>query len=219
MADLGGTSKDTHRDQLGGTFRGCAMDTGSIDTQLQKNNRTRATSRGLNTRFNSYQSNILKNNKDRYLPDVVTSEPNGILSWDEDTGDIELGNNVVSDTSELNFHYDDYLSSVSAGNYDHTPGLGYPNGAFGRRNFTVAIADCSGINGQYDTLPVIGFGCFFLLQKVRKQPGKSWNSSRTELFGEFVQSCDARGFFDANSSNDPGPIKIQLYDDPSRDVS
>lgn len=219
LADLDGTSKDTHRTNLAGDYMGCAQDTGTIDTQLQYNNRTRATARGLNTRFNSYQSNILKNNKDRYLPDVVTSQPSGTLEWDENTGDIELGNNVVVDSSELSFHYDDYLSRVSTENYNHTPGLGYPNGAFGRRNFTVAIADCSGINGQYDTLPVMGFGCFFLLQKVRKQPGKGWNSGRTELFGEFVDACDARGSFNSNSSNDPGPIKIQLYDDPARNVS
>ena len=84
-----------------------------------------------------------------------------------------------------------------------------PAGSFDRRNLTVAIAQCNGDTGNSD-LPILGFGCFFMLQKAHHKA----NAGETEIYGEFVTGCNAKGTSGPAPTNIPGPHRIQLYNDP-----
>jgi hypothetical protein len=113
---------------------------------------------------------------------------------------------VVQDSSDIDFNYVNYQARVASGSFDHSPALG---GAYDRRNMTVVIAACgAGNNTGQSTLPILGFGCFFLLQEV-KQKG-----NEAEMYGEFVADCDAKGTAGPVPTNIPGPHTIQLYNDP-----
>jgi Flp pilus assembly protein TadG len=211
LAQLGGNGSNLLKESLAGTYMGCAQEAGTVETL--PGNRTGPTAKGINTRFGTYKGS-LKQQKDLYLPDVIVQEQDDDLEYDANSDEITLDNDVVEDSSDLDFNYDDYEGRISAENYDYTPGQGgYPDGAFGRRNVSVIIADCSGVNNGQGTIPILGFGCFFLLQQVSQQGNES------EIFAEFVEICDARGSFGSDASNDPGPFKIQLYDDPARNES
>ena len=111
---------------------------------------------------------------------------------------------VVNDANDLDFNYDDYNARVAAGNYDISPTTG---GAFDRRNLAVVIADCEGTNNGQSDLPVLGLGCYFLLQEARQQ------GTEAEVYGQFVEECDASGNVGPDPEDMPGPTVIQLYKD------
>ena len=82
-----------------------------------------------------------------------------------------------------------------------------PAVAFQRREMPVVIADCSGSNSGQTDLPILGFGCFFLLQEAIQK------GNEANIYGEFVDSCPAGGQPGPAPGNGPGPYVIQLYDD------
>ena len=94
------------------------------------------------------------------------------------------------------------------GNYTHAPpappdGLG----AYDRRVLTIPMGDCTtAISGSGD-IPLLGFGCFFLLQKAVQR------GNNAELYGEFIDGCGAYGAPGPNPGSGPGPYIIQLYED------
>ncbi len=97
---------------------------------------------------------------------------------------------------------------VDAGDYDNDP----PAGAFDRRNLAVVIADCEGSNNGRTQLPVLGLGCYFLLQDLPN------GASNAEIIGQFVEECDASGNVGPDPQDVDGPVVIQLYKDAdSRD--
>ena len=170
---------------------------------------------GLNNRFNCYGPNCSKGGNDnkKYdkdgLPiksDTVITEPSFELDYNQGTGNIEYNGQVLSDTNTPDFRYEDY-KNVNPLNYD------LPIGEFaapGRRVLPVVVADCSAgsYNGQ-STLPVLDVGCFFMLQKING--GAAGGGNEGEVFGEFIESCRARGGLGPNPVD--GPIKIVLYND------
>jgi hypothetical protein len=69
----------------------------------------------------------------------------------------------------------------------------------------VPIADCSGVNSGQSDLPILGMGCYFLLQEAEQQ------GTRSRIYGEFVAECEAGGMPGPSPGNTPGPYRIQLY--------
>ena len=90
--------------------------------------------------------------------------------------------------------------------------IGYPGGEFYRRNLTITVADCTGKDNGATELPILGFGCYFLLQEITQ------SGLVNEAFGQFVSECEASGRSGPTPGAGPGPTEIQLYKDPdSRD--
>ena len=128
-----------------------------------------------------------------------TDNPDGTVS-------VTQGGQVVTTSSQIDFSFDDYTARVQAQSYDYQP---LPNGpgAPERRVLTVPIADCSGSNNGNSTLPVLGFGCYFLLQKAVQKGNENY------VYGEFIDGCLGDGNPGPQPSNAFGPYRIQLYDD------
>ena len=59
-----------------------------------------------------------------------------------------------------------------------------------------------------DQVPLLGFGCYFLLQEV----GKAAKGS--QVFGQFIEACNSGGVPGRAPGDAPGPYIIQLYKDP-----
>ncbi len=95
-------------------------------------------------------------------------------------------------------------------NYTHEPpappdGLG----AYDRRVLTVPVGDCTATVSGSGDVPLLGFGCFFLLQRAVLK------GNNAELYGEFVDGCAAYGPPGPNPNSGAGPYIIQLYEDTS----
>jgi hypothetical protein len=56
-------------------------------------------------------------------------------------------------------------------------------------------------------VPLLGFGCFFLLQQAAQSGNESY------IFGEFISDCEAGGMPGPDPTAIPGPYIIQLYRD------
>jgi hypothetical protein len=69
----------------------------------------------------------------------------------------------------------------------------------------IVVGQCSGTDGGTTTLPVLGFGCFFVLQPADQQ------GNSAQIFGQFVKQCDGDNVTGPNPSTDTGPQIIQLY--------
>jgi hypothetical protein len=67
------------------------------------------------------------------------------------------------------------------------------------------IGNCAAVAGGGATsVPVLGFGCFYLLQRVQQSGAK-------EVFGQFMQECEGSGYAWPTPADDTGPNIIQLY--------
>jgi hypothetical protein len=83
-----------------------------------------------------------------------------------------------------------------------------PDGAFNRRLLALPIAECTADAGGQTTLDVVGFGCYFLLQQAVQK------GNEAQIFGQFIESCNAGGVPGPDPVAGPGPYRIQLYKDP-----
>jgi len=209
LARLGGSGADVVRENLAGGFQGCFSEDDTVPTQ--PGNQVGPVFQGLNTRFNIY-AGPLNGSQSEYPPDVVTQQTNPPLTYDDGgvqcstEGDIKQGNTVINDAADLDFNFDAYLDRVTTADYDVMPA---PDsyGAYERRTMPVLIADCSGTNNGQSDLPVLGYGCFFLLQQAIQQ------GTDANIFGEFVEECAAQGQAGPAPTVVPGPYIIQLYKD------
>ena len=211
LAELGGTGSDVVRENLAGGYNGCVTTGTTIPTQ--PGNSVGPVAQGLNTRFNQFSGPISPGD---YPPDVIIEEqmPPGLeygstdpLHQDYDPScatAITLGGTCVNDASDLDFDYDDYQSRIAANSLDIPEAAG---GAFDRRTMPVMVANCSAGGGGKQDLPLLGFGCFFLLQKTTQ------NGQESEIFGEFAEDCATPGFSGPAPTVIPGPHIIQLYKD------
>jgi hypothetical protein len=57
-------------------------------------------------------------------------------------------------------------------------------------------------------VPVLGFGCYFLLQEALQKGNES------HVYGQFIEDCNAGGVPGPAPGNAPGLYIIQLYKDP-----
>jgi hypothetical protein len=100
------------------------------------------------------------------------------------------------------YRYSDYVADYQNQNYTN------PEGAWERRILAVPIGDCSESTSGQDTLPLLGFGCFFLVDEATQQGNQS------VIEGEFVEECQAQGVPGPDPGSGEGPYIIQLYEDP-----
>jgi hypothetical protein len=202
LVRLNGNGGSVIRENMAGSYDACIADDSNVETQT--GNVTGPVTQGLNTRFGEYSGGGV--NSTDYPPDVVTTEPIPKLTYDSDTGQISQGGTVVTEASQISFNYASYEQSVNAGNYNYPPapnGIGAPE----RRVLTVPIADCSGANNGNTSLPVLGFGCYFLLQQAEQKGNENY------VYGQFVTGCIGQGNPGPAPASTFGPYRIQLYDD------
>jgi hypothetical protein len=190
---------------LAGGSENCSNVGDSIDTE--PGNKVGPTVAGINTRLNKYPGFIFPGD---YPPDVVTEQQESELQVD-DSGVITLedatGTRVpVNSAADLDFNYQDYSDRLKAKNYDLQPDPIGP-AALDRRNMPIYIANCEAKNTGQSTLPILGFGCFFLLQEAIQ------NGTEAELYGEFQTECPIDGVSGNQPTTIPGPYRIQLYKD------
>lgn len=194
------------RNALAGGYDGCLASDDIIETE--PGNSPMPVAQGLNTRFGSYIG-PLAGTQSMYPPDVVTAQPTTALEYSDD-GVILQDGLPLSDANPLSYGWDDYKADLAAHNYNYQPSpIGV--GRFKRREAAIAIGDCSDpANGQ-DQLPLLGFGCYFLLQEVRTNGPHLGTES--QVFGQFLDDCNIGGVPGAEPNDESGPFRIQLYRD------
>lgn len=196
---LGGPGANIVRQNLAGGYAACIDTSGSVETQT--GNVVGPLTQGLNTRFGQYQGPV---NASDYPPDKVTTAPSPTLTLG--AGDVVLyqGQPVDSIASSNFFDYADYQSRYMNEQYD------FPNGKAERRVVAVPFVNCSEPHQGQSTLPVVGLGCFFLLQPAVQQ------GTTNEVYSQFLYDCGA----DGTPGPAPGPVsgpgiyKIVLHNDP-----
>ena len=199
----GGQGGAVIRENMAGGYDGCMTTGENIPTE--PGNTVGPVVQGFNTRFGSY-SGPMQGQQTTYPPDVVTGQPTPPLDYDSATDTITQGGSPITDSSQIDFSYDDYTAHVESENYDYQPS---PNGigAFQRREAPIPIGDCNGTTNGQGEVPLLGFGCFFLLQEAQQKGNESY------LFGQFLESCRAGGMPGPAPTTVPGPYVIQLYRD------
>ncbi len=199
---LGGPGANIVRQNLAGGFEQCVDTSGSIETQ--PGNEVGPVTQGLNTRFGRYQGPV---NATDYPPDKVTTDPNPDLAVANDDVTVILrGGAPVTSIDQVSFTYDDYVGRSATGPYD------FANGKPQRRVVAVPFVDCSGNSTGQSSMPVVGLGCFFLLQPAEQQ------GNRNYVYSEYIGECGADGtpgpVPDPNPVGGPGIYKIVLHNDP-----
>jgi Flp pilus assembly protein TadG len=193
------------REAMAGGYDGCLTAGDNIETE--PGNTIGPVVQGFNTRFGSYLG-PMSGTQTTYPPDVVVKQPVPPLSYDSATDTITQSGSPITDGSQIDYNYDDYTASVDAGQYDYQPA---PNGvgAFQRREVAIAIGNCDGTTSGQGQVPLLGFGCFFLLQEAEQKGNESY------IYGQFLEDCRAGGMPGPAPTNIPGPYVIQLYRDYS----
>jgi Flp pilus assembly protein TadG len=196
----GGQGGAVVREAMAGGFDGCMAAGDMIETE--PGNTIGPVVQGFNTRFGDYLG-PLSGMQSTYPPDVVVRQPNPPLGYDSATDTITQSGTPITDG---------YAARVESQQYDHQPS---PNGvgAFQRREVAVAIGDCTETTNGQGEVPLLGFGCFFLLQAAQQQGNQS------HIYGEFLEECRAGGMPGPEPSEIPGPYVIQLYRDYSSNDS
>ena len=189
---------DCVRDNMAGSYGGCLASSDSVETE--PGNTVGPSVQGLNTRFGIYSGPV---SSDDYPPDVVVTEPNPQLSYDDATDSV-MQNGAAVDDQTLDYGWEQYQADVGNGFFDNAP----PVGAFERRVLALPLANCDGAVSGQSSLEVVGFGCYFLLQRVKQQ------GTEAQIFGQFIQGCNAGGMPGPAPDSGPAPYLIQLYKDP-----
>ncbi|WLG43598.1 TadE/TadG family type IV pilus assembly protein [Pseudomonas sp. FP1740] len=167
-------------------------------------------SQGLNTRFGIYNGPVSASD---YPPDLVTSSSSPAITYNDSVtpaqtlykgqpvtssnGNLTAGSNAILD-------YNDWKASVAACVAGSGSGC-QSNGVFERRMLKVVVGDCTGKQGGSTTIPVLGFGCYFVVQPM------SSGGTQAQIFGQFVKECEGDNVTGPSPSTDSGPQIIQLY--------
>jgi Flp pilus assembly protein TadG len=199
LARLGCSGGNCVRENLAGGYDGCVDYGETVETE--PGNTVGPTVQGLNTRFDSYSGPVTPG---EYPPDVNVTEPSPPLTYDG-SGDTINQNGQVADASTIDYGWDQYVSDIANDILTNPPELG---GVYDRRVLAVPVADCSVDSSGQSTLSVVGFGCYFLLQQVVQK------GNEAQIFGQFIEGCNAGGVAGPDPVEGPGPYLIQLYKDP-----
>jgi Flp pilus assembly protein TadG len=214
-----GQGGDVLRTNMAGGYDGCVTAKDIVITE--PGNKVDPVARGLNTRFDEYGGswNSEPNARTEYPPDVVTAtapvpdlkitsvrmsgvdEEGNTIYWD----DIYQDGQLIKTGEDLAYNYEDYQKAIRIEDYDVHPDLG---GRYLRRELALPIGDCTNTTNGSGPVPVLGFGCYFLLQKV------DHNGNTSEVYGQFIRDCNAGGLSGPAPGDGPGLYIIQLYKDP-----
>lgn len=208
-----GSGGSTVREQMAGGGTLCPGD----NVQTKPGNTVGPAIQGLNTRFGEYSGGL---SSSTYPPDLVTNYTavgnQGALSLDGDGSIVygqngntqavsaDTGGNITAADGTALFDYNDWRQR-SAECVAGTGGGCQTNGVLQRRVLRVVVGQCSGTDGGTAQVPVLGFGCFFVLQPASQQGNES------QIFGQFVEECEGDGVPGPTPADDAGPQIIQLY--------
>ena len=193
-----GNGASVLKTNLAGGYSGCATIGQNVDTKPGQS--TGPVSQGLNTRFNKYKGGGV--DAATYPPDVILDEPSPSLTVDKKTGAVTQGGKTITLASQLSINHAQYDSDIAEKRYDIQPRPA-GTGAFLRRELAVPLVNCSDVPKGRTSLPVVGYGCFFMLQQVDDG-----------IFAEFISDCEAGGRVGpVPPGNSAGPHVIQLYRD------
>ena len=207
LVRLGGPGANIVRTNLAGGYEQCLDPGNTVETEPGVENGPVA--QGLNTRFGQYAGGM---NQGTYPPDTVTTATNPRLTLGSDGSTVIFRNGgPVNGINDLSFNFDDYTNRQENGPHD------FPDGVPLRRVLAVPFVDCSGFNPGQSSLPLVGLGCFFLLQPVQ-QGGPGGGGNDSNVFAQFIGDCGAGGTPGPAPNPDPvenvGIYKIVLHNDP-----
>ena len=206
LVQLGGPGANIVRTNLAGAYNQCLDPGENVETQTGVENGPVA--QGLNTRFGQYQGGM---SQSLYPPDTVTTATSPRLSLADDGSVTFQNGDPVNSINDVGFSFDDYTSRQESGQFD------FENGVPQRRVLAVPFVDCSGFNPGQSSLPLVGLGCFFLLQPLQ-QGGPGGGGNDSNVFAEFIGDCGAGGTPgpepNPNPTENTGIYKIVLHNDP-----
>ena len=193
---------------LAGNYDGCATAGEAVETE--PGNKVEPVATGINTRFGNYGGslNSIPNAASLYPPDVITKQPSPrITACEADDHAMCQSDGVtpIATDADLTYNYEQYQLAFDQPLTHDFPS---PIGHHLRRELALPIGDCSETTNGQGQVPVLGFGCFFLLQEA----GTVGNDSY--VFGQFIRDCNAGGMPGPAPIDGPGPYIIQLYKDP-----
>lgn len=199
-----GSGGSTVRDDLAGGGSVCRSVGQNVTTK--PGNNVGPVSQGLNTRFNQYSGGVKSSD---YPPDLIVSYSTPVIT--NSSGTLQYkGQTIISNNGTLTaggnavLGYNDWLASSAACIAGSGTGC-LNNGVYERRMLKIVIGDCTGKNNGATSIPVLGFGCYFVVQ-----PAGSTGST-SEIYGQFVKECTGDNVPGPNPSGDAGPQIIQLY--------
>lgn len=205
LLDFGSGGSAVREDLAGG---GSVCRNVGDNVQTSPGNKAGPTSQGLNTRFGIYNGPVSSSD---YPPDLVTSSSTPAMTYDDALGQAKYkgqpvtssGGNLSAGGEAIN-DYNDWRTQVAACVAGSGSGC-QSNGVFERRMLKIVVGNCTGKQGGSTSIPVLGFGCYFVVQPV------DGGGSDSLVFGQFVQECEGDGVPGPNPSSDSGPEIIQLY--------
>ena len=189
------------RDAMAGGYDGCATSGDVVETE--PGNTVGPVVHGINTRFGIYAGSM-GGTESLYPPDVISTQPDPPVSYNSETDQIEQGGTPVETDLDLSYNYEQYQTALGLHAYDNPP----PVGKYLRREMALPIGNCSGTTNGSGDVPILGFGCFFILQEARQKGNES------HIFGQFIRDCNTGGMPGPAPIEGPGPYIIQLYKDP-----
>jgi Flp pilus assembly protein TadG len=202
-----GSGGSTVREDLAGGGKECRSVGDNVLTA--PGNKVGPSSQGLNTRFGIYNGPVSASD---YPPDLVTTSSNPAITYDESVSPPQAkyqGQTVTSSNGNLTagsnaiFDYNDWRASTAA---CVAGGSGcQSNGVFERRMMKVVVGNCTGKQGGSTSIPVLGFGCYYVVQPM------SGGGTESQIFGQFVKECEGDNVAGPSPSTDTGPQIIQLY--------
>ncbi|WP_434574260.1 TadE/TadG family type IV pilus assembly protein [Pseudomonas sp. Z3-8] len=204
LLDFGSGGSAVREDLAGG---GSICRSVGDNVQTSPGNKAGPTSQGLNTRFGIYNGPVSSSD---YPPDLVTASNTPAMTYDDALGPRYEGQSVTSSNGDLSaggqaiLDYNDWRASVAACVAGGGSGC-ESNGVFERRMLKIVIGDCAGKLSGSTSIPVLGFGCYFVVQPV------NGGGSESVIFGQFVQECEGDNVPGPTPSSDAGPQIIQLY--------
>ena len=198
----GAAGADDLREALAGGIDRCNVV--GEEAETEPGNTVGPVAQGLNTRLGQYAGSM---SADDYPPDWVTDFTSPRTTYNDTTSNVEYegevvsssGGNLSTSSADL-FDYNDWQSASAA-----CAASGTCQGAYERRILTLVIGNCDGVSGGQTSVPVLGFGCFYLLQTVKQQ------GTEAQVFGQFISECEGDGYAGATPADDVGPSIIQLY--------
>ncbi|CAN7644559.1 Tad domain-containing protein [Pseudomonas sp. LjRoot277] len=202
-----GSGGSSVRDELAGGGKVCRSVGDNVQTS--PGNMVGPASQGLNTRFGIYNGPVSASD---YPPDLVTTSSTPAITYDDSVSPPQAkykGQAVTSSNGNLTagsnaiFDYNDWHASTAA---CVAGGSGcQSNGVFERRMMKIVVGNCTGKQGGSTSIPVLGFGCYYVVQPMDGGGGDA------QIFGQFVKECEGDNVAGPSPSTDSGPQIIQLY--------
>lgn len=191
------------------------------DVQTKPGNTVGPAIQGLNTRFGEYSGGLSSSD---YPPDLITNysqvsgqgglglDSGGSIVYGKANGkgggteavSSDANGNVSTASGTALFDYNDWQQRSA----ECVGGSGsgcQAGGVLQRRILRVVVGQCSGTDGGTAHVPVLGFGCFYVMQPASQKGNES------QIFGQFVQACEGDNVPGPTPTNDNGPQIIQLY--------